>query len=879
MMKKIFICYSHNDIEAKTDLEKFLRQYSMNNLLDFWSDEDLKVGDEWKEKIIQSINNSCAAILLVSVDFLISKFITEEEIPRIFKKKNDKEMDVFPLVVGHCDLESNENISKLQVRPLGATPLPLSGSKRKAILKDFAKEIKDLVNSNGVSDTREEIDIINEKDDSTPIENEINLPIIVQIHQYLTQEYKELSFVPIHLLTNKYPFKKEDSFYPYYGSFSVSSDNEQLTDFFKSLTIKEDTITFNNKELIKGVKQVESKTKYVLNKLTNNLLFNIEDENHVRINIRYESAKVCNCIRCRLLRFEYSEVFKQLKSKPINLEDIMKLAYVNYQIGNFIESTKLFKKALEIAENEDKKVTQFIIKFNLSKLLLFVRTWYWENTKLIKELKEINLTESFCTLKTDDNEAILSWIYKSDFYSNSREKIEDLTRKIIESYHLQLKGGYSSDGYLSGLVNEYAKADLFIQDNFIIYDKFSEYKKLNDVVFEGLFASHAISEEDGGKRLQYFDDWMLRGLINYLNPESTLKFIDKYDLKSIQYQPTGKEGYTFFDVTSRILKSHKKDKDAFNKYCNKKNTNFWSSYDRLINNIFILYGVVEINDKKANLLAQEILFFIEESSLPKHIKYVKSFIKYKGKQLNKTVLKQFLKIGLKNHSFFDEYYIETICSIINNQHSLISISKTDLDKFIKMSTQDCTTCVGKHSAIVLVHLYRVLDSPEQNQRIKETIEILLKSKFDAYLYFMACIYDVIEVKLKDENFKKYVDLILPKKQVNDKILKPVNNLFGGRKDRNSKLDMLLNICFKYNLDLKKEPFIQFKGINNYYDWLLDIKDFDYEMFDPSWIKEYPTIYYLEEFSKHTIIKEKLEAYLRVNEDIELQKIYISLNTN
>lgn len=877
MMKKIFICYSHHDIEAKTDLEKFLRQYSMNNLLDFWSDEDLKVGDEWKEKIIQSINNSCAAILLVSVDFLISKFITEEEIPRIFKKKNDKEMDVFPLIVGHCDLESNENISKLQVRPFGATPLPLSGSKRKAILKDFAKEIKDLVNSNGVSDTKEEIDIINEKDDSNPVDNDINLNIIDQIHQYLTQAYKELSFVPIHLLTNKYPFKKEDSFYPYYGSFSVSSDNEQLTDFFKSFTINADSIIFNNKELIKDVKKVESKTKYVLNKLTNNLIFNIEDLNHVRTNIRYESAKECNCIRCRLLRFEYNEVFKLLKSKPRKLDELMKLAYVNYQIGNFLTSVELFKKALKIAEKEDKKITQFIIQHNLSKLMVFVRGWYWNDTKLINELKEINLTSLFCRLKNEENVAVLEWIYKGDFYSSSKDKIEDLTLKIKDHYYLQLNGGSSSNGHVGALINEHAKVEMFLHENYIVYDKFSEYKKLNEVLFEGLFASHAINNDEYS-RLLYFDDWLLRRLMLYVKPDSILKYIKRYKLKSIKYNYTADNNNTFFEITKRILTNSEIDKKSFDKYCNKDNTFFWGDYNQIINNIILLYGIIEMNDEQVNESAKQLLTFLKESSYPQTAKYIRNFIGYKGKQLNKTILKEFIKVSLLNHKLNDEFFMEILCNTIEIHHETINLSIVDLNRFIKLSTEKCLHCKTKHSANILVHLYRIIDTPKAKNEVKKAIINLLSEKYDANLYFMASIYGVLKASTTDENFKQFLHLALPFKS-KEGLFKPVKSPFSARKDKNSYLDMLINICFKYNINLKQDIFLKIKGINDYYDWLLDINGFNYDLFEPQWINEYPTKFYLEEFKKHKIIKVKLSEYFIDNRNPELERLYIELYSN
>ena len=92
------------------------------------------------------------------------------------------------------------------------------------------------------------------------------------------------------------------------------------------------------------------------------------------------------------------------------------------------------------------------------------------------------------------------------------------------------------------------------------------------------------------------------------------------------------------------------------------------------------------------------------------------------------------------------------------------------------------------------------------------------------------------------------------------------------------LDMLINMCFKFNIDTKAIDFDRFRSLNNYYRWLLDMKDFDYSLFDPKWVSYYGSKHYFEEMSKHEIIRVKIKQYLKSQIDPQLERDFITLST-
>lgn len=102
----------------------------------------------------------------------------------------------------------------------------------------------------------------------------------------------------------------------------------------------------------------------------------------------------------------------------------------------------------------------------------------------------------------------------------------------------------------------------------------------------------------------------------------------------------------------------------------------------------------------------------------------------------------------------------------------------------------------------------------------------------------------------------------------------MNMIVGNKNKRFPHLGAMFNLAFKLGSDTSEEKFKPFKGIDPYYDWLLDMDRFDYEQFDPRWITEYDTIYFVQRMKQHPKIQAKTLEYLKVNKDPVLQNYFI-----
>ncbi|MBW8874303.1 MAG: toll/interleukin-1 receptor domain-containing protein [Acidobacteria bacterium] len=94
---KVFVSYSHRDEKALEQLQRFLRPLERDGLLTAWADTRLETGDDWKKEIDQALAEATVALLLISQDFLNSRFITEEEVPRVLAREASGKMTVLPV--------------------------------------------------------------------------------------------------------------------------------------------------------------------------------------------------------------------------------------------------------------------------------------------------------------------------------------------------------------------------------------------------------------------------------------------------------------------------------------------------------------------------------------------------------------------------------------------------------------------------------------------------------------------------------------------------------------------------------------------------------------------------------------------------------------
>ncbi len=109
MPPQIFICYAHGDNDHADPgqrwldrLRELLRPLEFQGYASVWVDLDIKLGEEWHQKIEQTLEQIKVAILLVSPKFLASKYIRNSELPVLQKRANEGELVIIPILIRQC---------------------------------------------------------------------------------------------------------------------------------------------------------------------------------------------------------------------------------------------------------------------------------------------------------------------------------------------------------------------------------------------------------------------------------------------------------------------------------------------------------------------------------------------------------------------------------------------------------------------------------------------------------------------------------------------------------------------------------------------------------------------------------------------------------
>jgi hypothetical protein len=91
-------------------------------LFEVWDDTRIGAGQEWEREIGEAMSSAAVAVLMVSPDFLASKFVKTKEIPRLLQRREGEGMRVIPVIVRPCPWQRIPWLSAMQAPEGWATP-------------------------------------------------------------------------------------------------------------------------------------------------------------------------------------------------------------------------------------------------------------------------------------------------------------------------------------------------------------------------------------------------------------------------------------------------------------------------------------------------------------------------------------------------------------------------------------------------------------------------------------------------------------------------------------------------------------------------------------------------------------------------------------
>jgi hypothetical protein len=142
----VFISYSHADSQWLRLLNTHLKPLVRDQKLEIWSDQKIRKGERWRDRIHKQMAMARVGIFLVSADFLASDFIHAEELPPLLKAADREGATLLTVIVRPCAGAFQDSpLSQLQA--MNGPHVPLSGmskTQREQVMASVYDELRGI---------------------------------------------------------------------------------------------------------------------------------------------------------------------------------------------------------------------------------------------------------------------------------------------------------------------------------------------------------------------------------------------------------------------------------------------------------------------------------------------------------------------------------------------------------------------------------------------------------------------------------------------------------------------------------------------------------------------------------------------------------------
>jgi hypothetical protein len=741
----------------------------------------------------------------------------------------------------------------------------LMPAKFQAFLADIEKSKKYITARNFQRFNSIDID----KEDAIEIDR--NFPILDQLHIYLSARFEEISVLHPRFWAYQYPFKKLHSSYFYYDQFKLQTDNDDVFNFLNSLRINQDlSIEFTDKSFIENVDKYEEKTIFILRTLNRNLVFTVEYGNgDQQKDTRYLEKVDCDCVRCSYEKLQFSRMFEGLGKETDDIDLLCKHGYINYQLGFFIDSSKCFLKVQEKATVKGQHLTAFIASYNLSKLYRFIKYSYSGETAdiaLVAKLEQTRNGLDLALYRMEKGKSVAKWIRDNRFFTDFSHEIDQASIKLRDYYFSQQWGGRGTNSYAGEIYSSHAMLETFLGRNFVIYDYFSEFTQLTEVYTDAMVTSHAV-HKSMYSRLTEFNDWIVTILIFHGDAETIAKYCERHFLKKLDYKKTAI--VAGFMQLARNFLSDERITGIFEELNLEENFQFQQKYTKILSNILVLAGYLVLSNEDVNELAGLLKHYFGWQTKMRHHragKFMKAFLQKKGDQLRITVINEYFDFLFQNEFFHDEQFLDELADTYVKKNERVEYNAVRREQIELLMGPNCPVCKRQHEPTMWVPFYHLAKTDLDRTFIKEKIVEILNRQFSWRLYYVAAIYGILGID--EAFFRQLIDVKVQKGP------RPFSNYSADELNRDFRLGAIINLSFKYGIDTSTAQFDHMRGFDAYYDWLLDMNNFNYDDFNPRWVSEYGTKYYFEKIKGYPVIRQKMLEYLKEHHDPLLKDNFI-----
>ncbi|MDZ8078994.1 MAG: GUN4 domain-containing protein [Nostoc sp. DcaGUA01] len=119
---KVFCSYCHKDESLRDQLANHLSAFRHQGVISIWHDRNISAGQEWDDEIKENLKTADIILLLISSDFIASKYCWSVEVKTAIERHDAGEACVIPVILRSVYWKSTP-LARLQSLPKNAEPV------------------------------------------------------------------------------------------------------------------------------------------------------------------------------------------------------------------------------------------------------------------------------------------------------------------------------------------------------------------------------------------------------------------------------------------------------------------------------------------------------------------------------------------------------------------------------------------------------------------------------------------------------------------------------------------------------------------------------------------------------------------------------------
>ncbi len=684
-------------------------------------------------------------------------------------------------------------------------------------------------------------------------------------------------------LSKLYPFNTEKRTHDAYSHYCLKTNNKEIHALLQKVKVKGNEIEISDDSLL----PFSDKLKEIFTILNYSLVRCIaywekytEIEHH-KISILNGNPD-CTCHQCQYQRFDLQSLFPLLKEKAIqhseNLVEGLNEGYYLHKLGEPIKASQVFNSVALKSIEQKEPVIQFLAQHNSLAIYNFVDSPWWQSEAkaILPKIEEIDLHNLISQLDVPiivRDELIK---VKEDYHLHqSRERIEEYAESIRGTKALYADRGYSSGTAAPNLLWEEIHLLFYFHSiNSIVSDDFFSFRATITKGVDALFNSYT-TDSRYAYRYKEIDSFILSMMLFYVDDDSIKKIFKTYGITTIAIANEEKKAFIKLMANFFIAQFTSNTWTGPQFYTDIKRQEYFSHYRQLLRHLFnrvmLILSKLDLTSQDLNPLTQPFTDFLKAAEDLNHSSWSSAaeFLDRHIQAFNNKQIQDILESCLseKNHRTGGDS-LEEICSSAAEKAKFVIADQVFFLKLFSRVSTPCPSCNCIHDLTQILAFWDIAD--ESGKRlIKQKAIDYLEVTFDADFYQEAAYTGVFKKDEQPNFLKQYITYAQENCHSYD--LKEEH----GHWIFNSYVGYNCVYCLDYlGVDFNDEAMQVIAQKSNYYNWLINFKNYNYSNFPFRWLTDACPLYLRKQLYKVDSLKKEVANELAEKYDEKLAPFYV-----